>query len=385
MPGSLIRQFEQIRGTYDFVDDMYRAYAEQAGRHYEIGTVSTVSGLNTVVASSSFGLDEVGNFIIIDSGVSSGVYEVLTVSGTSATVTPTVSGTSIDVSYRRHYYQNLEDDLNYLRRMVTLIIGDNNWYDNPQTNLYDLATATTASGISTFTDNFNGVLSPSDYNVQKALDTIDDIKFFQTISNSVTSFDADTNADTLTFSGTGGTSILTEASTNTVIIHSSSGGYGHPHLHYNIDLHYLFGDTWATSGTGLLLLPDDLEVFVNGIKQRADSSEYYTPSISGGNLYVEFGFNVSDDNWVNSSYDVEYFVPMHLHHDVDMVYVSNSVWAYDGGFYTAPSGIVLFVNGRKQKNDPAYYVPTISGTSLVVDFSFSVEASSWVNLEYTTV
>jgi len=139
MPGSLIRQFEQIRGTYDFVDDMYREYAEQAGRHYELGTVSTTSGSDTVVASTSFDADEVGNFIIIDSGVSSGVYQVLTVSGTSATVDPTVSGTSTNTSYRRHYYQNLEDDLNYLRRMLTLIIGETTWNDEPNTDLFNLA------------------------------------------------------------------------------------------------------------------------------------------------------------------------------------------------------------------------------------------------------
>jgi len=244
------------------------------------------------------------------------------------------------------------------------------------------ASGGTASGISVNTDNFDGVLSPSDYNVQKALDTIDDIKFFQTISNSVTSFDADTNADTLTFSGTGGTTILTEASTNTVIIHSSAGGYGHPHTHHNVDLYYLSGDTWATSGTGLLLLPDDLEVFLNGIKQRANNLEYYTPTVISGNLYVEFGFTVANDNWVSSSYDVEAFVPMHMHHDVDMNYVIGSTWSYDGGFAIVPSGINLSVNGAQQRNNSDYYIASISGTSLIVDFSFTVDAGSWVNLEY---
>lgn len=139
MSRSLIRQFEQIRGTYAFVDDMYREYAEDAGRHYVTGTIDTISGSTVVTASTSFALDEVDNFIVIDSGSAAGIYQITAVSGTTAVVDPAVSGTASSVSYRRHYYQNLEDDLNYLRKMLKLIIGEDKWNDEPNTDLFNMA------------------------------------------------------------------------------------------------------------------------------------------------------------------------------------------------------------------------------------------------------
>jgi len=53
MPRSLLRQLEQIRGTHTFFNDMYREYAEQAGRHYLSGTLTVVSGSNIVSDSSN--------------------------------------------------------------------------------------------------------------------------------------------------------------------------------------------------------------------------------------------------------------------------------------------------------------------------------------------
>ena len=124
MSRSLIRQFEQIRGTYDFVDDMYREYAEQAGRHYATGTITAVSGSTSMTLSAALDLDEVGNFIVIDEGSAAGVYQITAASGTTATVDPAAAGDASGDSYRRHYYSNLEDDLNYIRKMLDMIIGE---------------------------------------------------------------------------------------------------------------------------------------------------------------------------------------------------------------------------------------------------------------------
>ena len=141
MPRNLIRQFEQVRGTYTFFYDMFRQYAEQAGRHYFTGTLSVVSGSTTVIDSSTtFEEDELGNFIVIDSGAESGVYQLTVCSGSlNAEVAPAISGTNASASYRRHYYQNLEDDLNYLRKMLQLVIGEDSWYDEPNTDLRNMA------------------------------------------------------------------------------------------------------------------------------------------------------------------------------------------------------------------------------------------------------
>lgn len=141
MPRNLIRQFEQVKGTYTFFYDMYRQYAEDAGRYYYTGTLSVTSGSAEIVDSSTtFEEDEIGNFIVIDTGDTTGVYQITSCSGGfDAIVSPTFSGTNSSISYRRHYHQNLEDDLNYLRKMVQLIIGEDKWYDEPNTDLRNMA------------------------------------------------------------------------------------------------------------------------------------------------------------------------------------------------------------------------------------------------------
>lgn len=141
MPRNLIRQFEQVKGTYTFFYDMYRQYAEEAGRHYYTGTLSVISGSSTVTdISTAFEEDESGNFIIIDDGPLSGVYLITSCNGGfDADIYPVLSGTNPSISYRRHYYKNLEDDLNYLRKTLQLITGATNWYDDPAVSLVELS------------------------------------------------------------------------------------------------------------------------------------------------------------------------------------------------------------------------------------------------------
>jgi len=140
MARSLFEQLQQVRGTRTFFTDMKRALAESAGRHYSSGNITTVSGSTTATDSStSFGVDEVNNFIVIDDGAAAGTYKITAVSGTQATITPAAGGTATGVAYRRHYFQNLEDDLNYLRYMMDLVVGEDYWYDDPNTNLKEMA------------------------------------------------------------------------------------------------------------------------------------------------------------------------------------------------------------------------------------------------------
>jgi len=141
MTRNLIRQFEQVRGTYTFFYDMFRQYAEQAGRHYFTGALSVISGSTTVTDSSTnFDEDEIGNFVVIDDGPEAGVYQITSCSGVLyAEVNPAVSGTNVSTIYRRHYYKNLEDDLNYLRKMLQLVIGEDDWNDEPDTDLRNMA------------------------------------------------------------------------------------------------------------------------------------------------------------------------------------------------------------------------------------------------------
>ena len=138
---SLFNQFTQNRGTINFEDlRSYRELAETSGRTYVTGTLTVVSGSATVTDSeNAFGREEQNNFIIIDEGPAAGIYQITSGSdGFTADITPTPTA-SDSASYRRHYYQNLEDDLNYLRTMLNLVIGETKWYDEPDTDLRNMA------------------------------------------------------------------------------------------------------------------------------------------------------------------------------------------------------------------------------------------------------
>jgi len=141
MGKSLFEQLNQVDGTQTFFDDMHRVLAESCGRDYHTGTITLVSGSTTIIDSSLIiGGDEVKNYIVIDEGNAAGVYEIASANGTtSATITPSADGSDTNVSYRRHYRKNLEDDLNYLRLMFDLVIGENEWNDDPDTTLHDMA------------------------------------------------------------------------------------------------------------------------------------------------------------------------------------------------------------------------------------------------------
>lgn len=135
MAKSLLDQQTQVRGTETFQDTMYNDYAEQCGRDYDSGTMSTTSGSATMNGSgfsNDFEKDEVGNFIVIDSGAAAGSYEITAVNSTTQVdVSPNVAGTDASASARMHYHKNLEDDLNYLRYQMDAVIGETNWYDDP--------------------------------------------------------------------------------------------------------------------------------------------------------------------------------------------------------------------------------------------------------------
>jgi len=135
MAKSLFDQLTQVRGTRTFDSTMYNDYAEQCGRDYDSGTMSTTSGSATMNGSgfsNDFEKDEVGNYVVIDSGDAAGVYEITAVNSTTqVTVSPVAAGTDGTAATRLHFHKNLEDDLNYLRYQMDNVIGETNWYDDP--------------------------------------------------------------------------------------------------------------------------------------------------------------------------------------------------------------------------------------------------------------
>jgi len=139
---SLFNQLNQVRGTINFEDlSSYIDRAEDFGRSYLTGTLEVSSGQATVTDSANaFNRSEQNNFIVIDEGPAAGTYTIISGTGTfTATVSPTPAASDAAATYRRQYYQNLEDDLNYLRTMLKLVIGEDEWNDEPNTDLRNMA------------------------------------------------------------------------------------------------------------------------------------------------------------------------------------------------------------------------------------------------------
>jgi hypothetical protein len=84
----------------------------------------------------------------------------------------------------------------------------------------------------------------------------------------------------------------------------SGGGSESAHMHFDVDFTYVSGNTWVydPSPGVFSTVPDQLAMYTNGVKNRANDASYYTPTISGGKLYVEFGFDVTSGWWVNGTY-----------------------------------------------------------------------------------
>jgi hypothetical protein len=111
-----------------------------------------------------------------------------------------------------------------------------------------------AAAIYTDTTNFNGALSAADNTVQKALDTLD----------------------------------------------NAIAGIGHEH--HDHDLAEVSTNVWEYTGdTGFTTVPTDLQVFVNGLKNRK-TSDYYTAAISSGKITITFAYNVYTEDWINITY-----------------------------------------------------------------------------------
>jgi hypothetical protein len=269
MSRSLIRQFEQIRGTYTFFDAMYRQYAEMAGRHYLSATISTTSGSAVVSdGSNSFTSKDVGNYVVIDSGDAAGVYEITSVSGVDGVVSPVLSATG-SFSYRRHYYKNTEDDLNYIRKMLALILGEGAWNASPATDLSTVA-STLASGISA-----------------NAFKYMTDGTHIATASGN----------DTFTFEGGGTTTVVVNTDLKKVTIESTA-----QQNIYDVDFSWQSSTLWEAPGT-FTVIPSGLSIYTNGLLNKPNDSNYYTTAISGSKLQVSFGYDVSStDWWVHGKY-----------------------------------------------------------------------------------
>ena len=75
---------------------------------------------------------------------------------------------------------------------------------------------------------------------------------------------------------------------------------------------------------------------------------------------------------------------VHIHSDVDAVYVDDNTWTYGTDFTEVPSDLVLFVNGVKQRIGASYDCTVdVPAGVFTITFNYSVYSSDWVNVMYT--
>jgi len=89
------------------------------------------------------------------------------------------------------------------------------------------------------------------------------------------------------------------------VLATFSGTSGASHEHFDVDFTYVSGNTWVYDpNPGIFLtVPEQLSIYVNGVKNKSNDESYYAPTISGGKLYIDFGYNVNSSGWwVNGTY-----------------------------------------------------------------------------------
>ena len=128
--------------------------------------------------------------------------------------------------------------------------------------------------------------------VDGQMNLVDAYKF---VTNGTTSTTA-SGLDTLTINGSLGIGIGVDPTTDTVTISGSSQPVAYEaELTYNAG-----GGYWAYSG-GFSSVPSDMEVFLNGVKNKKDS-DYYTATVVGGELRITFAFDTYAEDWANVTY-----------------------------------------------------------------------------------
>jgi len=89
------------------------------------------------------------------------------------------------------------------------------------------------------------------------------------------------------------------------VLETISGTSGSTHAHFDVDFTYVSDNKWVYDPSpGVFVnIPEQLAIYVNGVKNRSNNTSYYTSTISGGKLYIDFSYDVNSPSWwVNGTY-----------------------------------------------------------------------------------
>ena len=120
---------------------------------------------------------------------------------------------------------------------------------------------------------------------------------FMYISDGTNTATAD-GSDTLAFYGSNGLSVVVDSGAKSVTIS------GAPLSQRNAASMTYNAGNWDYNGS-LSSVPSDLEVYYNGVLNKNDA-DYYTATVSGGVLTVDFSFDTYSDDWVQIMWGGEY-------------------------------------------------------------------------------
>jgi len=106
------------------------------------------------------------------------------------------------------------------------------------------------------------------------------------------------SGDTFTLYGGGSVSVVIDAANKSVTISGTE-----VEAQKSLDLIYNAG-VWESASNSFTTVPNDLNVYLNGVKQRSNDSEYYTASIVNGKLTITFGYETYSTDWANCVYNI---------------------------------------------------------------------------------
>ena len=165
-------------------------------------------------------------------------------------------------------------------------------------------------------------------------------------------------ADTFTFTGGGGTTVVVDPVTKSVTISGTNAEeMKDVNLSYNGGSGY-----WEYSGS-FTSVPSDLQIFVNGNKNKNDS-EYYTASVNAGVLRVQFAYHVGTDEWVNAVYNSTVSTGSGGGGDTGS---GLEDWKEIKANYTATSGDRLIVNTASDGSNGTAFTVTLPASPSISD------------------
>ena len=125
---------------------------------------------------------------------------------------------------------------------------------------------------------------------------------FLNFTDGVNTATASAPDDTFTIHTAGGLSVIVDPTLKMATI---SGAPVADRL--SADLTYNTG-IWEYN-SGFSAVPSDMDVYYNGVKNKNSDNDYYTATVSGGTLFIDFAFDTYSSDWVNIVYGDEYGAP----------------------------------------------------------------------------